>query len=92
MSAAEQSVLPTSVLAPKTMAVRRAAILFFAPLPSVVPRGHCRVVAVQAFLGGYRCRLRQDTQAVLLRMHTLYSLGSFVYGLVLRRVSSGLGS
>ena len=27
MSAAEQSVLPTSVLAPKTMAVRRAAIL-----------------------------------------------------------------
>ena len=80
MSAAEQSVLPTSVLAPKTMAVRRAAILFFAPLASVVPRADDEATAgwgsVQALLGGYRCRLRQDTQAVLLRMHTLYSFGS----------------
>ena len=88
MSAAEQSVLPTSVLAPKTMAVRRAAILFFAPLPSVVPRGHCRVVAVQAFLGGYRCRLRQDTQAVLLRMHTLYAFGSSWRCMALLRAAS----
>ena len=39
MSAAEHSVLPTSVLAPKTMAVRRAAICErFSPLPSVVPQ------------------------------------------------------
>ena len=73
MSAAEQSVLPTSVLAPKTMAVRRAAILFFAPLASVVPRGHCRVEVCAGVTGrlllpfatGYASSAAKDAHAVL---------------------------
>ena len=74
MSAAEQSVLPTSVLAPKTMTVRRAAILFFAPLASVVPRrGHCRVEVCAGVSGrlllpfatGYASSAAKDARAVL---------------------------
>ena len=89
MSAAEQSVLPTSVLAPKTMAVRRAAI-FLAFLQRW--RLWCREAtagwrSVQALLRGYLCRLRQDTQAVLLRMHTLYSFGSSCRCMALLSVS-----
>ena len=89
MSAAEQSVLPTSVLAPKTMAVLRAAILHRYRL-------WCREAtagwgSVAALLGRYCCRLRQDTQAVLLRMHTLYSFGSSWRCMALLRAASQPG-
>ena len=59
MSAALHNVLPTSVLAPKTTAVRRAAILFFAPLASVV--------RTRPLQGGGLCR---RYWAVLLNLST----------------------
>ena len=72
MSAAEQSVLPTSVLAPKTMAVRRAAIVL-AFLHRYRLWCRCRVGVCAGVSGrlslpfatGYASSAAKDARAVL---------------------------